>query len=143
MSLFTFSSKQTVEFYDCDPMGVVWHGNYLKFMEKARGEFLKMIDYSYNKIFQEKYVFPIVEERVKYKSSLRLEDKFEVVTSLDEYRNRLVHSFEIRCDERICIIARTVQVALPIGANELSFFMPKGFIGAVEKFLLANNCPTE
>ena len=23
-------------FYDLDPMGVVWHGNYIKFMEQAR-----------------------------------------------------------------------------------------------------------
>ena len=38
MSLYTFTSKQKVSFFDCDPMGVVWHGNYLKYLEVARGE---------------------------------------------------------------------------------------------------------
>ena len=31
-----FVYRGRVQFYDCDPMGVVWHGNYLRFMEQAR-----------------------------------------------------------------------------------------------------------
>lgn len=28
--------RLVVPFYDCDPMSIVWHGNYLKYFEQAR-----------------------------------------------------------------------------------------------------------
>lgn len=132
-SLYTFESHQKVQFYDCDPMGVVWHGNYLKYLEVARGEFLDFIGYGYHRISEEGNFFPIVEERMKYLRSLRLGDTFTVRVHLDEYVNRLVHSFEIVSGGEICVKARTVQVCLPKDGTELSFFMPKGFTEAVER----------
>lgn len=131
-SLYTFESRQKVQFYDCDPMGVVWHGNYLRYLEVARGEFLDFINYGYQKISDDGNFFPIVEERMKYLRSLRLGDDFTVRVHLDEYVNRLVHSFEIVCRGEICVKAKTVQVCLPKNGSELSFFMPQGFVDAVE-----------
>ncbi|MBQ3775764.1 MAG: acyl-CoA thioesterase [Ruminobacter sp.] len=130
--LYTFESHQKVQFYDCDPMGVVWHGNYLKYLEVARGEFLDFIGYGYRRIRDDGNFFPIVDERMKYLHSLRLGDEFTVVVYLDEYVNRLVHSFEIIRDGEICVKAKTVQVCLPVSGSELSFFMPQGFVNAVE-----------
>lgn len=137
MSLYTFQTNGHVEFYDCDPMGVVWHGNYLRYLEKARGEFLDFIGYSYYSIDADGYFFPIVEERMKYLKSLRLGDSFIINLHLDEYENRLVHSFEIVLNGEICVKGRTVQVALKKGAFELDFFMPKNFIRAIESLPLA------
>ena len=31
------------EFFDFDPMNVVWHGNYLKYIEEARCDMLEKI----------------------------------------------------------------------------------------------------
>ena len=39
--LFKTEMKLTVQFYDLDPMNVVWHGNYLKYLESARCDLLK------------------------------------------------------------------------------------------------------
>lgn len=136
MSLYTYISKQKVQFYDCDSMGVVWHGNYLKYLEVARGEFLDLIDYPYERIYAEGYFFPIVEERMKYVSSLRLGDEFEVHTHLDEYENRLVHTFEILKDGVVCVKAKTIQVSLPKNSTSLSFFMPESFVNAVNALLV-------
>ncbi len=30
------TTRLIVPFYDCDPMSIVWHGNYLKYFEQAR-----------------------------------------------------------------------------------------------------------
>ena len=38
--------KLKVEFYDLDPMNVVWHGNYLKYLEAARCDMLEKIGYT-------------------------------------------------------------------------------------------------
>ena len=34
-----------VPFYDLDPLGVVWHGNYYKYFELARTEFMRSIGF--------------------------------------------------------------------------------------------------
>ncbi len=133
--LYEYQSKQKVQFYDCDPMGVVWHGNYLRFLEVARGEFLDLIDYGYHTIDREGYFFPIVEETMKYMSSLRLGDEFIVKTFLDEYELRLVHRFEIWVGDKIYVKGKTVQVALKQGDTELTFSMPKKFRDNIEKLL--------
>lgn len=35
-----------VEFYDLDPMDVVWHGNYVKYLEVARCDMLSKLGYT-------------------------------------------------------------------------------------------------
>ena len=135
MSFYTFEITGKVEFYDCDPMGVVWHGNYLKYLEAARGRFLDLVDYPYPTVWQEGNVFPVVDLRLKYTSSLRFGDTYTVVTDLDEYENRLVHSFVIKAGERVCVKAKSVQVRVENGSSELSFFMPENFVRNVRSFL--------
>lgn len=135
MSFYTFETTGKVEFYDCDPMGVVWHGNYLKYLEAARGRFLELVDYPYRTVWQEGNVFPVVDLRLKYTSSLRFGDIYTVVTDLDEYENRLVHSFVIKTGDRICVKAKSVQVRVENGSSELSFFMPENFVRNVRSFL--------
>ena len=45
MSIAEAETTIEVQFYDLDPMNVVWHGNYFKYMEIARCELLKKIKY--------------------------------------------------------------------------------------------------
>ena len=37
----------TVPYHDCDPGGVVWHGNYLRYFDAARCALLDTISYGY------------------------------------------------------------------------------------------------
>ena len=39
-----------VEFYDVDSMRIVWHGNYVKYMEASRCALLNKIGYNYNRL---------------------------------------------------------------------------------------------
>ncbi len=127
MSYFTFETQGRVEFYDCDPMGVVWHGNYAKYLETARSRFFDLIDYPYSAIYSDGYTFPVVDLRLKYISSMRMGDEFVITTDLEEFENRIVHSFIIKCRDKICLKARSVQVCLPDGSSGLSFIMPANF----------------
>ena len=36
-----------IEFFDLDPMEIVWHGRYVKYLEMVRGVLLDTIDYNY------------------------------------------------------------------------------------------------
>ena len=50
----------TVPFYDLDPMNVVWHGNYVKYMEQARCALLADVNLSYDDMMKIGVVFPVV-----------------------------------------------------------------------------------
>lgn len=39
-----------VQFFDVDAMHIVWHGNYVKYLETARCAFLSAIGYDYNEM---------------------------------------------------------------------------------------------
>lgn len=39
-----------VPFFDVDSMHIVWHGNYVKYLETARCAFLSAIGYDYNEM---------------------------------------------------------------------------------------------
>ena len=36
MSLYSSEIEIKIPFYDLDPMNIVWHGNYIKYLEQAR-----------------------------------------------------------------------------------------------------------
>ena len=74
-------------FYDLDPMGVVWHGNYIKFMEQAREAMLEIIDYNYDIMTAKGVMWPIVKLEVKYINSIKLNQKVRIHTALTEYLN--------------------------------------------------------
>ena len=58
-------------FHDLDPMNVVWHGNYIKYLELARCALLQGFDYDYPQMHASGYLWPIVDLRTKYVRSAR------------------------------------------------------------------------
>lgn len=94
-------------------------------------------------IYQEGHTFPVAELKLKYKSPLFLKDDFTVITDLLEYENRLVFNQEVRRGDTVCLRARSVQVCVPNGAGELSFFMPENFIRNVRDLIAGSGVPEE
>lgn len=85
----------TVPFHDVDAMGVVWHGNYFRYLEVAREQLLKQFDYGYRQMQASGYVWPIVDTRLKYISSVTFEQKIDVHAWVEEVENRLRIGYRI------------------------------------------------
>ena len=116
----------TAQFYDLDPMNIVWHGNYARFLEQARCELLDRLDYNYTQMRESGFAFPIVELRVKYVAPIRFRQEVVVTTTLVEYENRLRFDYVIR-DRAAGVVltrARTIQVAVRIDTGELLLECP-------------------
>ncbi len=115
-----------IPFYDVDPMHVVWHGNYLKYFEKARCVLLDKFDYGYLKMQESGYMWPIVDARVKYVNSAYFGQKILCTAYLSEYENRLKISYEIVCVKTGQRITKgyTVQVAVCITTKEMQLVSP-------------------
>ena len=76
---------------DTDAYGVVWHGTYLRWFEAGRTEFLDELGISVKKIQdKDKVVLPVIEINVKYKASVKCDDKVKVFTSVAEVKPHYV-----------------------------------------------------
>jgi acyl-CoA thioester hydrolase len=114
------------QFYDVDPMGIVWHGNYAKFFEIGRVQLLNVIDYGYARMEASGFAWPIVDMQIKYIQPVRLLQDIEVETSILEWENRLKLGFEIRdkATGKRCTRASTVQVAVDMATNQMQWETP-------------------
>nr|WP_159566265.1 acyl-CoA thioesterase [Budvicia diplopodorum] len=116
----------TIPFHDVDSMGVVWHGNYFRYLEIAREALLKQFDYGYRQMLHSGYAWPIIDTRVKYVSPLRFEQQIRVNARLDEYENRLkiVYTiFDVASGQKTTK-GYTIQVAVNEQNGEMCFASP-------------------
>ena len=74
-----------VYFEDTDSGGVVYHANYLKFMERARTEWLRTLGLDQTKLKQEdKLMFVVRKINIKYKIPARFNDELIIQTDCVE-----------------------------------------------------------
>jgi len=124
----------TVEFFDLDPLRIVWHGNYLNYFEIGRRSLLEKIGYGYLEMEKSGYAFPIIDISVKYVSSLRLGDRARIKAVLVEYENCLIIRYEIRNVKTGLVTTKgsSTQMAFDIRNNESCFVCPPVLIEKVE-----------
>jgi len=73
------SWRVRVYWEDTDGGGVVYYANYLKFMERARTEWLRSMGHSQAELAEQYgFVFAVVEVKVNYRRPARLDDELTV-----------------------------------------------------------------
>lgn len=115
------------EFCDVDPMQVVWHGNYVRYLEAARAGLLEKFNYGYAEMRASGYGWPIVDMRLKYVAPAELGQRLSVRADIVEWENRLRIEYLIRdaVSGQKLTTAYTVQVAVAMDSRELCFVCPK------------------
>lgn len=119
--------EKVIPFYDVDPMRVVWHGNYVKYLEEARCAWLATKDMTYYDMDQLGYAFPIVELKLKYIHPCSFGQKIIIRTQLENCENFLFFKYEISDAEsgkKLCK-AQTKQMCVSIQSRETLFEIPK------------------
>ena len=131
----------TVEYFDCDPLKVVWHGNYFNYFEVGRRMLLEKIGYDYNEMEKSGYAFPIIEVSAKFPGALRFRDRARVKAVLVEYENRLRIKYEIHNVQTGLLTTRgvTTQMAVEMKTNESCFVCPQILIDKVEAVMGRKN----
>ncbi|MDN4502135.1 thioesterase family protein [Alteromonadaceae bacterium BrNp21-10] len=114
-----------VPFFDVDAMNVVWHGNYVKYLEVARCELLRQFDYDYLDMQASGFIWPIVDMRIKYTGSAIFAHKIWVEANLVEIENRLKIEYRItNAEGKTLTKANTIQVAVNIQSGEMQYVSP-------------------
>lgn len=136
-NLISHETKIRVEFYDVDSMNVVYHGNYIKFLEVARCNLLDKIGYGYNDMVATNFMFPVATLNVKYVRSLTFAEEAIVKATLVEWENRIRIKYEIRSCKtgQVVTKAETTQMAVKMPEGETLFVCPKVFTDKVEALL--------
>jgi len=74
-----FIWRARVYWEDTDGGGVVFYANYLKYMERARTEWLRSLGHAQSELAEKfGFVFAVVEVKLNYRRPARLDDEMEI-----------------------------------------------------------------
>jgi tol-pal system-associated acyl-CoA thioesterase len=80
----SFDWPVRVYYEDTDAGGIVYYANYLRFLERARTEWLRSLGFEQEVLRQQGILFVVREISLKYKSSARLDDELSVSVALEK-----------------------------------------------------------
>ena len=112
------SFKIRAYYYDTDHMGVVYHANYLKWMEIARTEYFRDI-LPYKQIEDMGFMLPVKTLNIKYIDSVKYDDEIEIFVEIKKINNiKIEFYYEIYDKNNVLkVIAETTNVFIDINGN--------------------------
>lgn len=123
---FNSETNITVQFYDLDPMNVVWHGNYIKYMETARCELLAKIGYDYDDMRRDGVAYPVATMDLKFIKPCTFNQKLKVLTSVEEIEPCLIIKYlilDVESGEKL-FKAKTMQICIDMMTKESLYSAP-------------------
>ncbi len=77
------STEYRIRYSDTDKMGVVYHGNYLRFFEIARTEMLRSLGLPYAELEQAGYMLPVLESYASYLLPAKYDELLQLHASIE------------------------------------------------------------
>lgn len=116
-----------VRFSETDAMGVVWHGNYLKYFEDGREHFGKVYDIPYLKVANHGYFIPIVHTSLDFKASVYYGQRIKVITEFVPVRTaKIVFNYKVinLATGETAAVGTTTQVFVSQETRQLELVNP-------------------
>jgi acyl-CoA thioester hydrolase len=112
-----------VYYEDTDFSGIVYHASYLRFMERSRSNYLRLLGADQRALFEEAqkeapgFAFVVRHMSIDFRKPARMDDVLEVVTETEEIKGAsiTVRQRVMRGEEEL--IAASVQVAFISGGR--------------------------
>lgn len=102
-----------VRFSEVDSIRMVWHGNYVQYMEDAREAFGRKYGLEYMHIFNSGFLAPMYDMQLHYKGVATVDDILLVTITYRPTRGgKLIFDYEIRRekDDALILTATTIQL---------------------------------
>lgn len=85
-----------IRYAETDQMGVVYHANYLVWMEIGRTKLIEDLGYAYAQLEEDGYLAPVTDLSIQYKASMKYGQKATVRTWVESHgKVRTVYGYEI------------------------------------------------
>ncbi|HSX20154.1 MAG TPA: YbgC/FadM family acyl-CoA thioesterase [Gammaproteobacteria bacterium] len=96
-----------VYYADTDAIGIVYHANYLRFLEAARTEYLRAMDIQLPTLLSEYGVqFAVVHIDINYHKAARLDDELLIVSTVSHIGRASVNYgqeiYRLKTEELLC-----------------------------------------
>jgi acyl-CoA thioester hydrolase len=107
-----------VYFEDTDVAGIVYYANYLRFMERARSDMLRLAGIDQRGALEAgEGVYAVAKVNIRYKAPAKLGDDLLVATRIEEVRaaSVLIHQRVMRGDELVADARVTAAFLTPEG----------------------------
>ncbi|HZG60040.1 MAG TPA: thioesterase family protein [Anoxybacillus sp.] len=103
-----------VRYAETDQMGVVYHANYLVWMEVGRTQFIKELGFHYADMEKAGVISPVIDLQVSYKKPLHYGETATVKTWIEYYDGiRVTYGYEILTpDGEIAVTATSQHVCV-------------------------------
>ena len=110
----TFRFPVRVYYENTDAAGVVYYANYLRFMERARTEWLSALGFELAALEREHGIaFAVHHVDIRYHQPARLGDRLEVTVAITERgRARMIAVQEVRRGDEVLVDARVTLACL-------------------------------
>lgn len=115
-----------IRFGEVDSMGIVWHGNYAKYIEEGRESFGNHFGISYLEIYSNKLMAPVVNMNIDYKKQVNYGDTLLVETEyIDSESAKIIFHYRLfrKSDSELVATAQTTQVFITLD-REMLFYPP-------------------
>ena len=129
-----------VYYEDTDFSGVVYHGDYVRFFERGRSDFLRLAGVHHAELAarDDAVVFALTGMNMRFRRPAHIDDLLQVRTTYDSIRGaRLFISQEIRRDEAVLVTADVEAVSLSLEGRPKR--LPADIIEKVGSFLAAES----
>lgn len=120
-----------LRFSDTDAMGVIWHGNYLRFFEDAREAFGDAYGLTYLDVHNNGYFTPIVKSDIDYKSPIYYGEKVKAIAKyIPVAAAKIIFEYEVvNCSTgKLCAVGKTIQCFLKAKERILELYKPEFFL---------------
>jgi len=104
-----------VYYHDTDSYGVVWHGDYVKWLEEGRVELCELLSLNLEDLEAQGITFPVVDMHIRYKQSAFMNDRLVVETEISELKPMSVtfsHVIKNNKTDKVNLTAETTIVAV-------------------------------
>lgn len=126
----TVEKELEIRFSEVDMMQVVWHGNYVKYLEDAREAFGAKYGLSSLRYIKERLMAPIVDMSISYKRPVRLGMKPTVkITYRPTEAAKIIFDYVIydKSSGEVFLTASTVQVFMDM-EYKLMWYAPAFYV---------------
>lgn len=82
----TFEWPLRVYIEDTDAGGIVYYANYLRFLERARTEWLRQLGFSQEAFRQDGFLMVVRDVQLRYRAPARLDDELIATVTIEQQR---------------------------------------------------------
>lgn len=104
-----------IYYEDTDFSGIVYHANYLRYLERGRSDFFRMVGISHTELAQQDTAFAIIHMTLDFKRSARIDDALVVRTTYDRVKGvRLYVTQKVTRGDEVLLEAKGEAVCITL-----------------------------